>query len=569
MSTNYITKITGTDNVTYDINEGVDTRIFRATCSTAAGTAAKVATLDDATNYSLATGVRVAVTFTYGNSAATPTLNVNSGGAKTIAVATSATAFTTGNGTTYNTWGPYETIVFTYNGTYWVRELGRAIYNAYANNANQNAYRYVKVGSTSIDAGSTTGTIELVAGNNVTLTPDSTNKKVTIASGLSQRKIIFVGDSYGVGYNSQSSQPTVDTIDNWVDLTASRMGLASTDYYNWCVSGAGFLPSSASLNWNNIIDSNWSSVSSIASTITDVIIGGGINDANTMNNGSGTSQTPTLISKIETVINNLKGKFTNAKIWLAPFGWCRGLVDRREIMANNVFYAYQVAAASKGAIYIQSAEFVLHNYGLMQPDYYHPSVEGENAIADVMAHALQGSPLVTGSRTRNGNNQDYLYTNMNFVSSVTSSALNQGTTPNFLSYMDGHTCFFFTDFYRFDWMNFPCDGTKQKIGTISAGHFGGNKYGTNVPGTNKPNWPSFSSACSVKHTSLNAYSSGTIYLWFEEPSNTGATGGTVDVYMSCVALSLTSSTHAWLADTGGDTIFDFNFRNCSMPAGMC
>ena len=180
MSTNYITQIKGTDNVTYDINEGVDTRIFRATCIIAAGTAAKVATLDDATNFSLAVGVRVAVTFQYGNSAATPTLNVNSSGAKTIAVATSATAFTTGNGTTYNTWGPYETIIFTYNGTYWVRELGRAIYNAYANTANQNAYRYVKVGSTSIDAGSTTGTIELVPGDNVALTPDATNKKVTI-----------------------------------------------------------------------------------------------------------------------------------------------------------------------------------------------------------------------------------------------------------------------------------------------------------------------------------------------------------------------------------------------------
>ena len=27
---------------------------------------------------------------------------------------------TTGNGTTYNTWGPYETVIFTYDGTYWV-----------------------------------------------------------------------------------------------------------------------------------------------------------------------------------------------------------------------------------------------------------------------------------------------------------------------------------------------------------------------------------------------------------------------------------------------------------------
>lgn len=122
MSTNYIDQITDTAGTTHDISEGDSTRIFRATCSTAAGTTAKVATLQTSNrNFSLATGVRVAVTFTYGNSATTPTLNVNSTGAKTIATPTAVATLTTGNGTTYNTWGPYETIIFTYNGTYWVK----------------------------------------------------------------------------------------------------------------------------------------------------------------------------------------------------------------------------------------------------------------------------------------------------------------------------------------------------------------------------------------------------------------------------------------------------------------
>lgn len=133
MSTNYIDQITDTAGTTHDISEGDSTRIFRATCSTAAGTTAKVATLQTSSrNFSLATGVRVAVTFTYGNSATTPTLNVNSSGAKTIAVATSATTKATGNGTTYNTWGPYETVIFTYDGTYWVNEgSSLSIYNSY------------------------------------------------------------------------------------------------------------------------------------------------------------------------------------------------------------------------------------------------------------------------------------------------------------------------------------------------------------------------------------------------------------------------------------------------------
>lgn len=133
MSTNYIDQITDTAGTTHDISEGDSTRIFRATCSTAASTAAKVATLQTSSrNFSLTTGVRVAVTFTYGNSATTPTLNVNSTGAKTIATPTAVATLTTGNGTTYNTWGPYETVIFTYNGTYWVNGgSSLSIYNSY------------------------------------------------------------------------------------------------------------------------------------------------------------------------------------------------------------------------------------------------------------------------------------------------------------------------------------------------------------------------------------------------------------------------------------------------------
>lgn len=46
--------------------------------------------------------------------------------------------------------------------------------------ANQNAFSNIKVGSTTISADTTTDTLELV-GSNVTITPDSTNDKVTIA----------------------------------------------------------------------------------------------------------------------------------------------------------------------------------------------------------------------------------------------------------------------------------------------------------------------------------------------------------------------------------------------------
>lgn len=47
---------------------------------------------------------------------------------------------------------------------------------------NQNAFSDVKVGSTTIAADSKTDTLEIVAGSNVTITPDATNDKITIAA---------------------------------------------------------------------------------------------------------------------------------------------------------------------------------------------------------------------------------------------------------------------------------------------------------------------------------------------------------------------------------------------------
>lgn len=56
------------------------------TCSTAAATAAKVATLTNsgADNFDLSTGVTIHIKFTYSNTATSPTLNVNGTGAKAI-----------------------------------------------------------------------------------------------------------------------------------------------------------------------------------------------------------------------------------------------------------------------------------------------------------------------------------------------------------------------------------------------------------------------------------------------------------------------------------------------------
>lgn len=120
------------DGIEANATKSLKSRLYTAKCTTAASTAAKVVTLDDSTGFALAAGVMVAVQFQYGNSANTPTLNVNSTGAKNIAIPSGATTYNTSNGTTYNSWGAYETLIFTYDGSLWVHMgSGYLQYQAY------------------------------------------------------------------------------------------------------------------------------------------------------------------------------------------------------------------------------------------------------------------------------------------------------------------------------------------------------------------------------------------------------------------------------------------------------
>lgn len=78
------------------------------TCSTAAATAAKVVSL---TGFTLDTGARIVVKFTVTNTAASPTLNVNSTGAKAI--------YYRGSAITAGYLAANRTYEFVYNGTQW------------------------------------------------------------------------------------------------------------------------------------------------------------------------------------------------------------------------------------------------------------------------------------------------------------------------------------------------------------------------------------------------------------------------------------------------------------------
>lgn len=100
------------DSALLDIGHGIEIAEHPyGVCSTAAATAAKTVTIDYSGTLTLFAGLTVRVKFTNANSAATPTLDVNSTGAKTI-------LFGTANAVD-DAWIAGAVVQFTYDGTSW------------------------------------------------------------------------------------------------------------------------------------------------------------------------------------------------------------------------------------------------------------------------------------------------------------------------------------------------------------------------------------------------------------------------------------------------------------------
>lgn len=86
---------------------------------------------------------------------------------------------------------------------------------------NQNAFSNVKVGSTTVAADSKTDTLELVAGSNITLTPDSTNDKVTIAA---TDTTYSAATTSADGLMSSVDKTKLDGIDDGAEVNQNAFG---------------------------------------------------------------------------------------------------------------------------------------------------------------------------------------------------------------------------------------------------------------------------------------------------------------------------------------------------------
>lgn len=189
-----------------------------------------------------------------------------------------------------------------------------------------------------------------------------------ISSAVPQN-IAVIGDSYGTG--------EVGPVTGWPIVLAQYLGMTlNSNFFQKSVGGSGFTKTGGQ-SWNQMVQDLAAEMGTDARNNTaKVLFAGGYNDNSGMNEGV-----------LAQAIGTAKAQFPNATVYVACIGWANN-PGMSVTIANNVVPVYQ-KAPKYGAVYIQNSEYSLHNYSWFQPDGFHPTQDGENHIAEMLAQGLK------------------------------------------------------------------------------------------------------------------------------------------------------------------------------------
>ena len=184
------------------------------------------------------------------------------------------------------------------------------------------------------------------------------------------RKFAIITDSYGIKIEG-TNVPFTEWFRQYMGLTE---GVNYTSSY---LAGAGFIANT--VHFTDVIDRLVANMPSgmSADGITDLIIAGGLNDH---------SITTGLDAAIESTIAYAKSKLPNAKIYIAVVGNAFDISTRQD-MINNVVNHY-LNCAKYGAYPLQNVQYVMLNRTYFQSDGTHPNNDGNKAIGEALACAV-------------------------------------------------------------------------------------------------------------------------------------------------------------------------------------
>lgn len=231
-------------------------------------------------------------------------------------------------------------------------------------------------------------------------------KEITI---LKNRKYIFIGDSYASGEIGSS----------WIDNCRAVLGEANT--YKYAKSGAGF--TIAGNTFQTLIEKAAADITD-KTIITDVVVGGGYNDAI-----YSVSNDDTKIRVMNTFVQYVQATFPNAKVHFAFIGWCI-IPANLEKLAKECRLWLDVGNGTVGADYLNNIQFALHRTDYFKGTHvnptFHPNPAGNLYLSKCMLNCLEtGSCNVYHKITLKGTGVFYNLIDTNTSITVT---VENGTT---------------------------------------------------------------------------------------------------------------------------------------------
>lgn len=204
--------------------------------------------------------------------------------------------------------------------------------------------------------------------NQINTTLSSINTELNI---LSNKKYIFIGDSYNTTDTPQGGVPIVP----WSNYLKYDLGLSDDDYYNSGISGAGWVNGTTFLSQLQTLAGTMTSDEKNA--ITDIVVLGGINDPTDAD----------LYTAFNSFSSYVYSNFPNALVTIGMISWAKDDTNRANLRSKMQVYNW--ASSKKNFRVIDNAFTFFHNYLHYQPDG-HPNDSGSQTIAYFVANALKG-----------------------------------------------------------------------------------------------------------------------------------------------------------------------------------
>jgi hypothetical protein len=213
--------------------------------------------------------------------------------------------------------------------------------------------------------------------------------KIQIESGIydikdevarSKKHMVVIGDSFSTTtYNPVESA--------WYTIVANKLYL---NCHNYAQDSAGYVHrGNLNKNFSDEVDDAINDNTFDNNDVRLVIVYGGLNDMNT-------TDTPSLTTNANALFTKINNNFPNAKIvCMGINSWFSGLYNDNQVTSINYFLNIRRDCAGLGIIFIFSSLWLLADSNCYDSINGHPNVYGNAVTATNVLSSLYGSPLIT------------------------------------------------------------------------------------------------------------------------------------------------------------------------------